>query len=58
MTSYILILLLGTQGARGVSLTSVPGFRELAICQSAGEAWKVYAKEELSPRYYCVPVPR
>jgi hypothetical protein len=54
MTAYILILLAGSP----LVMTSVPGFRERAMCESAGEAWKVEAKREYNVRYYCVTVPR
>ena len=54
--SYILVILLGYPAqSSGVSMSSISAFSELALCQSAGEAWKVHAKEEVRPRYYCIP---
>jgi hypothetical protein len=53
--TYILVLLVGVVNQTGVGLTSVPGFDDRAQCESAGEAWRVLAKAEYSPRYYCIP---
>lgn len=53
--AYILILLIGSMPVRGVALTAIPGFSDRGECESAGEAWKIYAKAEHAARYYCIP---
>lgn len=52
--TFVLVLLIGTQGIRGVSLATVPGFADRSQCESAGESWKLEAKAEYYVRYYCI----
>jgi hypothetical protein len=53
MMLYVLVLLAGSP----MIGTSIPGYPDRQQCESAGEAWKVEAKKELNPRYYCIPGP-
>ena len=55
--TWILVLTVGSQFMRGVSVTTVPApYPSMAECQSAGERWKLEAKEAI-PHYYCIPAP-
>lgn len=58
MIAYILVLLVGSINQTGNSMTAISGFAERTTCESAGEAWRVLAKPEYSPRYYCIPADR
>jgi len=55
--TWILVLTIGSQLVRGVGVTTVPlPYKDRAECQSAGERWKLEAKDHTTS-YYCIPAP-
>jgi hypothetical protein len=59
MLTWILVLTVGSQYLRGVSVATVAvPYMEQAQCESAGERWKSEAtKGETRPLYFCIPGP-
>lgn len=57
--TWILVLTIGSQFMRGVGVTAVSlPYSDIAACHSAGERWKLEAKDSTNtPQYYCIPAP-